>query len=359
MLDASTRKQALELLVKLLEAYSPTFQEERAVRALESELSKIGYERVEVDSVGNLIAEAGNGSYAVLLAGHIDTVEGFIPVRVEDGRVYGRGAVDAKGPLVAMAIAGALATRYTSDLRVVLAALVGEEGPSHGAQVLASSGLRVSAVIVGEPTGLNGVAIGCRGSARIVVECRSLGGHSASPNIYSSACEDLISSWHLFKNTISADYIATLLRLECGDSRFNVVPRYGRMILGVRVPVGGELSEVSEALSRSLPSRCGYTIESYTKPFRASPGNPAARAIARALALRGVKPRFVVKQGTSDMAILASLTDSIVEYGPGDPALSHTDIEWIEVEDFYAGIEVYRDALLELAKMEKLKYVYR
>lgn len=359
MLSVSVRRQALELLVKLLEAYSPTFQEERAVRVLEEELRKLGYDSVRVDSVGNLVAEKGSGDYTILLAGHIDTVAGYIPVRVEEGRVYGRGAVDAKGPLAAMAVAGALAGESLEDARVVFAALVGEEGPSHGAHHLVESGFRADAIIVGEPTGLDGIAIGCRGSGRLVVECRSTGGHSASPQIYASACEDLIEIWLHARSRAPGDYTLTLLRLECGEDSFNVLPRYGRMTIGVRVPVGGSLDDVLRVLQEKTGERCKYTVDSYVKPFRGKPGNPVARSLARALARRGVKPRFVVKQGTSDMVILAGITESIAEYGPGDPALSHTDVEWIDVEEFYAGIEVYREAVLELARMERLKYVGR
>ncbi|MEM0340443.1 MAG: M20/M25/M40 family metallo-hydrolase [Acidilobaceae archaeon] len=359
MLDVSTKSKALGLLTKLLEAYSPTFHEEQAVRTLEEELLNLGYEHVEIDGVGNLIAETGKGSITVLLAGHIDTVEGQIPVKIEGDRVYGRGAVDAKGPLAAMAVAGLLATSLISDLKVVLAALVGEEGPSHGAQFFVTRQLDVDAIIVGEPTGLEGIAIGCRGSARIVIECRSSGGHSASPSIYSSACEDLVSLWQIIKSRTPNGYTSTLLQLECGDSRFNIVPRYGKMVVGVRVPVSGTLESFLQALSTEFSERCSYKVDSYTKPFMGKPGNPIARVLARALALRGLKPRFVVKHGTSDMVILASLTDSIAEYGPGDPTLSHTDLEWIELNEFYTGIEVYRDALLEFVKMEKLKYVSR
>jgi len=67
-------------------------------------MKKLGF-HVHRDEVGNVIGEIGEGSPVVLLCGHMDTVEGEIPVRVEDGQLYGRGSVDAKGPLAAMIMA--------------------------------------------------------------------------------------------------------------------------------------------------------------------------------------------------------------------------------------------------------------
>src|SRR5260370_15821593 len=74
-----------------------------------------------VDEVGNFVAstvsphELNSGSQPVILLGHMDTVRGYIPVRLQDGVLYGRGAVDAKGPLAAfLCAAPALTDRARS-----------------------------------------------------------------------------------------------------------------------------------------------------------------------------------------------------------------------------------------------------
>ena len=59
-----------------------------------------------VDDVGNWVASTHSfkgytGSQPIILLGHMDTVSGYIPVRIQDGVLFGRGAVDAKGPLAA------------------------------------------------------------------------------------------------------------------------------------------------------------------------------------------------------------------------------------------------------------------
>ena len=65
-------------------------------------VNELGFEQVNIDNVGNIIATKGAGDPCILLCGHMDTVPGQVPVRIEDGYIYGRGASDAKSPLIAM-----------------------------------------------------------------------------------------------------------------------------------------------------------------------------------------------------------------------------------------------------------------
>jgi LysW-gamma-L-lysine carboxypeptidase len=57
--------------------------------------------------VGNYFASVGSGGRTVMLVSHVDTVPGELRVKVYGGKVYGRGAVDAKGPLSAMLVEAA------------------------------------------------------------------------------------------------------------------------------------------------------------------------------------------------------------------------------------------------------------
>src|SRR3990172_7336366 len=92
------------LLVELVKAYSPSGREADAVRVFTQLAESLGF-TTEIDGAGNGIARIGSGKPQILFLGHIDTVEGELPVRAEDGRVYGRGAVDAKGALAAALLA--------------------------------------------------------------------------------------------------------------------------------------------------------------------------------------------------------------------------------------------------------------
>src|SRR5665647_850311 len=95
--------KAVRLLTNLLGIYSPSGKEEDIASFLAKEMRKLGFQ-VGVDGIGNVIGVVGEGEPTIFLCGHMDTVAGHLPLRVEEGKIYARGAVDAKGPLAAMAV---------------------------------------------------------------------------------------------------------------------------------------------------------------------------------------------------------------------------------------------------------------
>ncbi len=168
--------------------------DEAAVAAVLAEVLADAGADVEVipyaDGHVNLIAEVrlGDGP-RVMLNSHLDvvpagagwTTDAFTP-EIRDGRVYGRGAADAKGSLAAMAgavvdiVRAGEATRGT----IVFTAVGDEEVGSTGARALVEH-LRVDACIVGEPTGVSLLAAH-KGSLRPVIEVLGRGAHAAAPH---------------------------------------------------------------------------------------------------------------------------------------------------------------------------------
>jgi acetylornithine deacetylase/succinyl-diaminopimelate desuccinylase len=140
----------------------------------------------------------------LLLCGHTDTVplnEGDPGVgfsgEVRDGWLLGRGAVDMKGPLAAMAAAlAALAeTGALGAGAVTLAAVVDEEMESLGAERLIADGFAADGAIVGEPTG-NRVCRGHRGLAWLAVELTGRLGHypmGEAPDLFTKAMLDALN----------------------------------------------------------------------------------------------------------------------------------------------------------------------
>ncbi|HQU35457.1 MAG TPA: M20/M25/M40 family metallo-hydrolase, partial [Anaerolineales bacterium] len=88
-----------DTLIGLVSQYSPSGGERRAVECLIERMKSLGYDDAFIDEAGNAVGVMGKGEKQVVLLGHIDTVPGEISVREENGILYGRGAVDAKGPL--------------------------------------------------------------------------------------------------------------------------------------------------------------------------------------------------------------------------------------------------------------------
>jgi len=111
----------------------------------------------------NLIAEIDSGKpgKTLMLNGHMDTVKadgmkGAFEPRIIDGKLYGRGASDMKGPVASM-IGTMIALKETGALeagRVIFAAVIDEEHKSLGTIDLLESGITADGAIVGEPTEL-------------------------------------------------------------------------------------------------------------------------------------------------------------------------------------------------------------
>ena len=329
MQSVLSREKVIELLKRLLEAYSPTGSEFKASRIASKEALKLGYEEAWVDDQGSFHAERGGSGPRVLLAGHIDTVPGFIDVRVEGDLIYGRGAVDAKGPLTSFILAGLL----VEGCRVRISGLAGEEGDSRGALALLASKEEFEHIIVGEPTGLS-IVIGYMGSNPLVIECRGTGGHASSPEVGDSALSKIIEVYESLKASARSSAM-TMLRSTA--AAHNVLPGSSTAMIDVRLE--------RESLSLVLPRGCRVRALSYTPPVRVKPQAPIVRALQRAMLSRGLKPRLTVKRGTSDMNILASMTGSIVAFGPGDSRLSHSNIEYIKVSDVIEAAKIVADAL--------------
>ena len=77
----------VDLFKRMLEMYSPSGREKKLASFLRDELQNLDFDNVHLDSVGNVYGEVGRGSPTVLLCGHMDTVPGRIPIRVEDGKI--------------------------------------------------------------------------------------------------------------------------------------------------------------------------------------------------------------------------------------------------------------------------------
>ncbi|HYS71224.1 MAG TPA: M20/M25/M40 family metallo-hydrolase, partial [Thermoplasmata archaeon] len=92
------------VLTALVEEYSPSGHEGDAVQRFIEVSRSLGF-TAHADAVGNGIARIGEGRPSIMFLGHIDTVEGRLPVRLDGDRLHGRGACDAKGALAAALVA--------------------------------------------------------------------------------------------------------------------------------------------------------------------------------------------------------------------------------------------------------------
>lgn len=343
---ASPDEALLEALVRIP---SVTGSEADAVRFLQERARADGFRVVE-DPAGNFIAETGSGPRLLLFVGHVDTVPGHIDVRRDGDALWGRGSVDAKGPLAA-AYCAALRNKDSTTLTLRIVGAVDEEGDSRGAKALDHS-LRPEWIVVGEPSGVHGITLGYKGILRGAFRLERFRAHGAHPG--KTAVEDAIAFWHDVAFTYGLeDRFETMqghLTSLTSQSDGLVDKVQGRFHL--RLPPGHQ-PEVVEAELGRLAARHDVVVEGHERmpPALASKRTPLVAAFLEAIRQHGGEPRLLRKTGTADFCLLAEWHPGVpmVAYGPGDAGLDHTPEERIELREFRQAIDILDGVFRRLA----------
>src|SRR5262245_5085448 len=199
------RAAAIELVRGLVAIPSLSRHEAAASQWLADQMRAAGYDRAFVDDAGNAVGELGdpNAPRTIVLLGHIDTVPGNIPVRIDNDRLYGRGSVDAKGPLATF-VAGAArfgsAAAKAANMRIVVVGAGEEEAAtSKGARFIASrfngkAEAVPTACIIGEPSHWNRVTLGYKGRLLLDFTADQPMAHTAGPD--ASVASVVVDYWN-------------------------------------------------------------------------------------------------------------------------------------------------------------------
>ncbi|MDX1611871.1 MAG: M20/M25/M40 family metallo-hydrolase [Candidatus Thermoplasmatota archaeon] len=335
------------LLHDLVATPSPSGDEGQAAQLLADRLSAWGLE-TWFDGAGNVHARAGGASAGrprVLLLGHIDTVPGQPPVRCEEGVLWGRGSVDAKGPLVSHAAAlAALADQDAVDVELVAA--VGEETDSRGARHLVDEMEAPDAVVIAEPTGVATVGLGYKGYMRGALVARAREAHPGHPA--PTASERLLAGLEaltVWSGNPSRDpaFEETTVRIGQLTTEREAGEQVARAGVDIRLP--GGVPDVA-SLDAMMPEGVSLEVEDALPAVRGDPRGPLATAVRGTLAARGTRARMAIKTGSSDWNVVEEAWGvPAVAYGPGDPSLDHTWEERIVLEEVLGAAQVLEQAL--------------
>lgn len=350
---------ALALLRRMVEIESLSGQEGGLAHFLVEWMLRAGYARAYVDEAGNSVGEVGSGHRTIVLLGHMDTVPGHIPVRVEDGSLYGRGSVDAKGPLATFMAATALMAQSLHHLRIIVVGAVEEEattskGARHICERMLEEGVP-EACVIGEPSGWDRITLGYKGRLLADFWAEQPGGHTAGPQ--DGICESAVNWWLAVKSlaeqfngdksSLFAQLHPSLRRLH---SETDGLTERVEALIGLRVPPGYELDRLQSEV-KAAAEVAGGTAQTYggELPYRAAKNTPLARAFIAAIRAQEGRPRFKVKTGTSDMNVVGPAWGCpIVAYGPGDSRLDHTPDEHLKIAEYMRSIEVLSQVLRRL-----------
>ncbi|MBX3364396.1 MAG: [LysW]-lysine hydrolase [Phycisphaeraceae bacterium] len=350
-------QRAIDIVHRLVAVPSVSGCESDAVLTFVSAANELGL-HAHIDQVGNGIAIRTGPSAAgprreIVLLGHIDTVAGVIPVRIEHDVLFGRGSVDAKGPLAAMLVAAAV-TELPPGIDVRVCAAVGEETPSSpGARHLATA-LRPAACIVGEPSGWDGVTLGYKGTLVLHAAAARANAHGAGPG--ESASDALHRWWQDVRRAVDEfnqgragvfDIIqATIRHMEaCNDG----LEESAAITAAFRLPPWMNPHRLEDSIRRRTPVMIHLLAEGHERAIRTDRSDLVAQCLSAAIRAEGGRPHPKVKTGTADMNVVAPIWRCpIAAYGPGDSELDHTPSERLSLAEYLRSIRVLRSALADL-----------
>lgn len=347
------------LLETMLRIPSPSGQESELAHFLVAEMERLGF-RSFIDGAGNAVGEIGDGPPIVLL-GHIDTVPGSIPVRTEEGRLYGRGAVDAKGPFAAfIAAAAGLLARGVLRARLVLVGAVEEEAASSKGAAYIVGRYAPIACVIGEPSGWDRLTLGYKG--RLLVEGRwqQPMAHSAGKEV--AVAERAVAFWNAVQAYCNAYNVGKIGRfaqlvpsLRAINTGSDGLIDWAEMTIGLRLPPGVAPDALAGTLERLAAEAAGAASAPALRSrggcpaYRGDKNNALVRAFLKGVRAVGGTPGFLLKTGTSDMNIVGpAWRCPILAYGPGDSELDHTPDEHIVIAEYLRAIDVLEAALQHL-----------
>jgi acetylornithine deacetylase len=301
----------------------------------------------------------GRDPRAILLESHLDTVEADGPPRAElrDGRMHGRGACDAKGPLAAFMLAAAdLATRERART-VILAAVCDEEhgyrGVSHLVERL--GGRPVLGAIVGEPTGLLPVTAH-KGVVRYTVRALGKAAHSSRPadgvnaiTLIAPVLEHLASEApRVPAHPVLGPATRCATRVRGGTGP-NTIPDLAEVDVDRRTLPGedpltvwrrdrAELAAIGRQVAVDEPFTVDYALDTPS-------GSPVVAALRRALRERGLPDAVAGLPFGTDASKLARAGITSVVFGPGAVTDAHSATESVAIADVVAAAQVVRDVV--------------
>ena len=380
-LDAAAGHEAdiVSFLREMIAIPAESLNEGDRCRRVLAEYERLGFDEARFDRLGNVVARIGQGPLTILMDGHVDCVGVGDPDawdhdpfegKLEDGKVWGRGAVDELPAVACMAYGMSIARArgFPEDVTVYLTASVMEEDCDGYCllHLIENEGVRPDLVVIGEPTNL-GIYRGQRGRVEAVISARGVSSHAARPEegvnaLYKLAPilrdietlnERLPADPFLGKGTVVASY------LECDSASLNAVPAAARLFVDRRL-TAGETPEAALAELRALPSMGDATVElleyretSWTgeqarqeKIFPAwilAEQHPLVKGMSDTVAeVTGSAPR-IYRWGFSTNGVATMGRHGIPSAGfaPGLEELAHTTDEWVAVHDLVTATAAY------------------
>lgn len=313
----------------------------------------------------SIIGFIGSKRPRLMLAAHTDTVapgsgwktDPFKPV-IRNGRLYGRGSVDDKGPLASLIAAALILKQYEAKLRgsLVIAALADEEsGSKLGLGYMFNSELWRSikpdyAVVADTAHNMHAIDIAEKGVLRISVRCIGKAAHGASPQKGVNAINAMAELITLLEKHRMRFKKHTLLSpptistgMINGGSAPNMVADACEATLDIRYlpsqKPSGITREIKQLCLRVQKKRgCSFTLSKTLemKPTETNKDSSLIKCLTKAAeVVAGIKPRLIGLSGATDAKRLILAGVPAIGFGPGDEDAAHAANESVDIKELY------------------------
>jgi len=377
--DSARMKRDLSDLVAI-RSENPPGNERDAASFVAARLREIGLEvaldeykpgRVNVES--RLVNGPGP---AFAFNTHMDTVpvgEGWTSdpfvLRPQDGRLYGRGTCDCKGPLASMLEAVRMLvearSRWSGTLLAIFVA--DEEIASEGAKHYAAKRPKIDFAVVGEPTS-NTIYSAHKGSLRPVVRVHGVPAHSGTPHLGENAilragqllgmvAEEHETAVRRRTHPLVGEASLTVTRIQGGHAD-NVLPGACDMLLDRRMLPGEDEEAVKAEIGALLQrARERFGLRAEVVDWKATTGSATETAADRPLVCRSLdvarrhgiaEPGPFGFQGGCDLVHFRATGAEGVVIGPGSLSVAHKADEFVPEDEFVLSSLIYRDVALSM-----------
>jgi acetylornithine deacetylase len=306
------------------------------------------------------VARGSGGGRSLMLNAHMDTVgvagmENPHSPRVENNRLYGRGAYDMKGSLTAILLAGAKARKLGLRGDVIVTAVCDEEYASIGtASVLKR--WTADAAIVTEPTGLD-ICIAHKGFIWFEIESRGVAAHGSKPELGVDAIAKMgrvLTGIENLQKRLASERRHELLgsgsihaSLIAGGQELSSYPEHCSLSVERRTVPGETQCEAESQIAGILNDPAlSFRTTMVRDPFEVQVDAPIAQLVRKhTAAARGTEPRIYGDTPWMDSALTSAAGIPTVIFGPGG-AGAHAVVEWSNLDE----VEMATDILVRVAR---------
>jgi len=369
----------LERLVAI-DTQNPPGREAEAAALLAVELDGLGFAteiRPLAEGRANVVARLDNGAGPCFaFNSHMDTVPAGAgwttdPFRLteRDGRLFARGACDAKGPIAAMVEAGRLLAAQRDLWRgaLVLAFVADEEIDGGGSRALVKQEPKADLVVVGEPTN-NAVFAAHKGCLRPLIRTNGKAAHSGRAELGVNA---ILAAGHLMTLFDERDrelrtqthplvgHASLSVTRIAGGMADNVVPDACEMVLDRRLLPGETLDAALDELHALLTrAKREHGVQAELAAVRTAAGptetavdDPlvrAAVAISRGHGATSAQPGGLT--GGCDLVHYRDAGAVGIVLGPGSLDVAHQPDEYVPADDLVRAAIIYSDIAVAMMR---------